>query len=183
MKGNTDWSRVESTAGGSSLAPGCYVCKIVDVTEGDPARSGAESLEIVYDIAEGPEAGHYSDEWGKNNAWAHTDRWYYGTEATNGMFRGRLDSLEKSNPSFKVAEFNNDETKLKGLLFGAGIQKRYYTHNGEDKEALEVVRIWDADYVRDGKAKLPEPRDDRKKQEAPAQPVASASAYDGNLPF
>lgn len=181
MQGNQNWTLIEPSAAGSKLEPGCYVCKIVDVKEGEQARSGAYCLEVVYDIAEGPEAGHYSDEWGKNNAWAHTDRWYYGTENTNGMFRGRLDCLEKSNPSFKVSEFDNDESKLKGLLFGAGIQKRLYTNDGEDKEALEMARIWDVDYVRSGKAKLPEPRDQREKQESTLAAVPADNYAD--VPF
>lgn len=162
MQGNQDWTLVEPNTGGSKLEPGCYICRILDVREGKQASSGAYCLEIIYDIAEGTEAGHYSDEWGRNNAWAHTDRWYYGTDKTNGSFRGRLDALEKSNPSFSVESFGNDENKLKGLLIGMGIQKRFYTaDDGSDKEALEVARVWDTDYVRNGKAKLPDPRDDR----------------------
>lgn len=183
MQGNTEWNLIEPTTGGDKLEPGCYVCKILDVQEGKQASSGAYCLEIIYDIAEGPEKDHFSDDWGRNNAWAHSDRWYYGTEATNGMFRGRLDCIEKSNPSFKVSEFNNDETKLKGMLFGAGIQKRFYTNaSGEDKESLEVVRIWDADFVRSGKAKLPEPRDDRQGGAAPTDTSKPVDAY-ADVPF
>ena len=60
------WNLIEESTGGSKLPVGGYVIKILDV-EDVPSR---EYLRITYDIAEGEHAGHYSDSFGKQNAWS-----------------------------------------------------------------------------------------------------------------
>lgn len=189
MKGHWDWTEIDSANEG--LPAGAYVVKIVAVNDGKQTQTGAETLEVVYDIAEGEHAGHYSDEWGKNNTWSHTDRRYYGTAKTNGMFKGWLEVLQSSNPMFSADTFGNTNSELVGLIYGIGLQKRLYTNDkGEDKEALEVVRTWPVQKVRAGECELPEPRDMRKDKSgisylAPNSPVIDTSGeiYDDQIPF
>lgn len=178
MKGNWNWTEVEESS--NRLEPGFYVLEIKEANDGRTTSTGAETLELVYDIAEGANKGHYSDEWGRNNSWAHTDRRYYGTDKTNGMFKSFLNVLESSNPSFTVAGFGNDNGKLVGLKYGVAMQKRFYTNNdGEDKEALEIVRTYPVAKVMEGGLTLPEPRDDRE-----GKPKAEdAPTLYGDVPF
>ena len=180
-----NWTLIEESAGGSKLPVGGYVIKITDV-EDVPSR---EYLRITYDIAEGEYAGHYSDAFGKQNAWAHQFVRSY-KDTAEGMFKAFLNRLEESNKvsrGFTVAGWSerSDERDLVGLTLGAVIQKRLYTNDkGEDKEALEVAGVYAAQDIRNGDFKIPEPRDVR--EQVTAKPKAQAvapSAYDEDIPF
>ena len=95
---------------------------------------------MVYDIAEGEYEGFYSDEFGRNNEWAHRFVRSY-KESARGMFKAFLMRLEESNPGFTVAGWQEDcdERRLVGLEVGILLQTELYTNNrGEDKERLTV---------------------------------------------
>ena len=173
-----NWTLIEESAGGSKLPVGGYVIKILDV-EDVPSR---EYLRITYDIAEGEHAGHYSDAFGRQNAWSHQFVRSY-KDSAEGMFKAFLNRLEESNKASKGFTVERD---FVGLTLGAVIQKRLYTNDkGEDKEALEVARVYAAQDIRNGDFEVPEPRDVR--EQVPAKPKAQAQAiasvYDEDIPF
>lgn len=180
------WNLIEESTGGAKLPVGGYVIKILDV-EDVPSR---EYLRITYDIAEGEHAGHYSDAFGKQNAWSHQFVRSY-KDSAEGMFKAFLNRLEESNKmskGFTVEKWSerSDERDFIGLTLGAVIQKRLYTNdNGEDKEALEVARVYAAQDIRNGDFEVPEPRDVREQVAANPKPQAQASAsiYDESIPF
>lgn len=188
-----DWESVAESAPFEKLPAGGYVCRIVDV-EDVPQK---EYLNVVYDIAEGPHAGFYSDAFGRENPWAH--RFVRSYKATaRGMFKSFLCRLEESNPGFTVGAWQRecDERRLKGLLVGLVLQYEDYTNGrGEDKERLEAADVVSVRAVRAGDFTVPPRKDARTAVpgdggslpwEAPA-PAASApeweptplSAYDG----
>lgn len=184
-----EWTAIpESDKAGFRLEPGGYVVRIEEARD-VPEK---ELVEVVYDVAEGPCAGFYGDEWGRANQWAHTHK---ATYKAKGMFKHLLATLERSNAGFSVAQWQQscDERQLRGLVFGALIQTRYYTSptTGEDKDALEIAQVVDADVVRRGEYELPAPRDQRKKANpappsaygVPAQAAPATPAYDEYLPF
>ncbi len=181
-----NWTLIEESTGGAKLPVGGYVIKITGV-EDVPSR---EYLRLTYDIAEGEHAGHYSDSFGKQNAWSHQFVRSY-KDAAEGMFKAFLNRLEESNKvshGFTVAKWTerSDERDFVGLELGVVIQKRLYTNDkGEDKEALEVAAVYAAQDIRNGDYTIPEPRDLREtvdeKPKAQAQPAASA--YDEDVPF
>lgn len=170
----------DETAGdGGALEPGGYVVRIDDVLDVPQSRY----LSLTWDVAEGPEAGHYADDWGRSHPWAHTQRAYY-TDRARGIFQRLLSCLQKSNPGrFDVAAWQDagsDESALVGLVVGALVQKRYYTNGaGEDREALEIARWMPAADIRGGNFKLPLPRDQR----TPQYGRTSFKADDVDLPF
>lgn len=154
----TNWVEVDEN-GFEKLPAGAYVARIVDV-EDVPER---EYLNVVYDIAEGPHKGHYSDDWGQRNPWAHRFVRSY-KEAAQGMFRAFLSRLEESNAGFDVARWQErcDEREFVGLYLGIVLQTEQYTSNkGEDRERLDVVGVYSVRDIRNGDYKMPAPKDNR----------------------
>lgn len=155
------------------------MARIVRV-EDVPAK---EYMWVVYDIAEGEHAGHYSDAFGAANEWAHRFSRSY-KQTAEGMFKAFLKRLEESNPGrFDIAKWQEtcNEHALVGLEVGIVLQTEMYTNNkGEDKERLDVVGIYASQDIRGGNYRMPEPKDRRK--EVPAAATADSAYYDP-IPF
>ena len=179
-----NWTLIEESAGGSKLPVGGYVIRILDV-EDVPSR---EYLRITYDIAEGEHAGHYSDAFGKQNAWSHQFVRSY-KDTAEGMFKAFLKRLEESNVGFNIEAWQArgcNEREFVGLEVGIVLQTEQYTNNkGEDKERLEMVGVYASQDIRNGDFEVPEPRDVREQVAAKPKPQAQASAsvYDADIPF
>ena len=155
-----NWESVEESTPFEKPPVGGYVVRITDVED----VSSREYLNVVYDIAEGPYSGFYSDDFGKNNPWAHRFVRSY-KETAKGMFKAFLKRLEESNPRFDVARWQSrcDERELVGLELGIVLQYEDYTNDkGEDKERLQVVGVYASQDIRNGDYKLPERKDSRK---------------------
>ena len=174
-----NWEAVEESSAGDRLPAGGYVVRIAAV-ENVPSK---EYLWIVYDIAEGEHAGHYSDDYGKRNAWAHRFSRSY-KQTAEGMFKAFLMRLQESNPGrFDVKSWQAacDEQAFVGLELGIVLQTEKYTNNkGEDKERLDVVGVYASQDIRGGNYRMPEPKDSRKSVDAPAPFDAG---YDAPIPF
>lgn len=175
-----NWEIIEESGnGGAKLPAGGYVARIVDVED----VSDREYLWIVYDIAEGEHSGHYSDDFGKNNAWAHRFSRSY-KQTAQGMFKAFLKRLEESNVGFSIEAWQArgcNEREFVGLEVGIVLQTEQYTNNkGEDKERLEMVGVCASQDIRNGDFKLPEPKDNRLKGQYEG---ASAGSYSDDLPF
>ena len=174
-----NWTLIEESAGGSKLPVGGYVIRILDV-EDVPSR---EYLRITYDIAEGEHAGHYSDAFGKQNAWSHQFVRSY-KDTAEGMFKAFLKRLEESNVGFNIEAWQArgcNEREFVGLEVGIVLQTEQYTNNkGEDKERLEMVGVYASQDIRNGDFKLPEPKDNRLKDQYEGAPAVS---YGDDLPF
>jgi len=169
-----NWEIIEESTPGEKLPAGGYVATIVNV-EDVPSK---EYLWIVYDIKEGEHAGHYSDDFGKNNAWAHRFTRSY-KDSAEGMFKAFVNRVEESNRGFKWD--GRDERQFVGKELGVVLQKRMYTNEkGDDKEALEVRSVYASQDIRNGDFKVPDPRDVREKLTV-AESGASTSYED--VPF
>ena len=182
-----NWDVIEeSVPGGAPLAPGGYVVRIVNVKDNYNASDESKCyLNIVYDIAEGDEAGRFSDDWGKSHPFAHQfTRWYEGR--SEGEFRFFLNCLEFSNKGkFSVAEWNKtcDEKQLIGLELGIVLQKEFKTNTkGVDTDYLEVRGVYASQDIRSGDFKVPDPVDKRKKIGGSQDDTVPVDAYD-DVPF
>lgn len=183
MKGlGLDYQRAEAptTTDFVRLPAGGYVCRIISATDHNEEKP---YLEIVYDIAEGEYAGYYSDDWAKDNPWAHSTRWYYTTKAL-GMFKGNLKAVDESNgTTFEtMAQTGIDERKLAGCLVGMIIgEEEYESNRGEVRTRLRVRGIRPVQTIRDGKFKQPE----LKRLETEYTPPEIPKTPDGedDLPF
>lgn len=154
-----EYRQAEASTGGGDfqrLPAGGYVCRILKVKDhGDEQKP---YLHFVYDIAEGDYAGYYSDDWGKENEWAHDMRQYY-TPAAFGIFKGFLKSVDISNNTHfeDEAATGIDENRLIGKFIGLIIgEEEYESNQGEVKTKLRVRGVRPIQTIRDGKFKVPE---------------------------
>lgn len=169
-----NWVEVEESTPFEKLPAGGYVVRILDVED----VASREYLNIVYDIAEGPHAGFFSDDFSRANPWKHRFVRSY-KQTARGMFKAFLARLEETNPQFSVARWQvrGDEREFIGLLVGIVVQYEDYTNeNGDDKERLNMVGVCNADDIRAGKYTLPERKDSR-------ETVTSAAGVYDDLPF
>lgn len=179
MKPIPNFDNITPTADRERLAPGGYVLKITDV-EDFPNK---EYLRIIYDIAEGPEAGRYADEWGTEHPYAHAYlRSYKAEEWIVRRFKAFINAVEASNEGFKWAW---NESKLEGLIFGAVLAlEEYENDRGEVKTRLYIPAVMSAERIRTGDYTVPDikklPRDTMK----PAGDVAFGDPItDEQIPF
>lgn len=177
-----EYRQVEASGGGGDfqrLPAGGYVCKITKVE--DHGNEEKPYLRVVYDIFEGDYARFYSDDWGKENEWAHDMRQYY-TPAAFGIFKGFLKAVDISNgTAFEAAaETGLDERKMVGLLIGLIIgEEEYEANDGSIKTRLRVRGARPIQNIREGKFKQPE-----LKTLPDEEPIPLAPALDeGDLPF
>lgn len=184
MKPIANWNEIPAEAEGmrSKLQPGGYVVKITGVTN----DAKKEYLKIVYDIAEGPEAGRYSDDWGQNpeHDYAHSFFRSYKEKAL-GMFKGFIQTVEASNPGYT---WDWHEDRLAGKLIGIvlGLEE-YMSNRGEIATRLTVRSVVPVDRIRAGEYNVPDIKKYKPREEA-AAPVAPISSPDGfvedpDIPF
>lgn len=152
-----EYTKAEASGGDFERLPaGGYICRIIKAE--DHGSEQRPYLRILYDIAEGPYAGFYSDDWGKANEWAHDSRHYYTTAAL-GMFKGFLKAVDESNgTNFEpAAEMGFDERKLAGCLVGYIIgEEEYEGNDGTVKTRLKVRSSKPVQAIREGRFKQPE---------------------------
>jgi hypothetical protein len=153
MKPIANWNNIAPEVEGmrSKLQPGGYVIKITGVIN----DAKKEYLKIVYDIAEGPEAGRYSDDWGQNpdHDYAHSFFRSYKEKAL-GMFKGFLKTVEDSNPGYT---WDWHEDKLAGKVVGVVLaNEEYMSNRGEIAVRLAVRSVTTADKIRAGEFTVPD---------------------------
>ena len=170
--------RVTNQGGGEFHHPaGGFVLKITDAT--DYENDGY--MDIGYEIAEGEYAGRYE--------YSNGFRRYYKSNFDGATaFDKFMTSLEDSNPGFDMMTWQTtwNPDALVGLVVGAVFQERMYTSNsGEDRKMPRLYYCCNAQSIRDGNYRVPEPKDDRVKvDDAPAADIYTdnGGAY-GDFPF
>jgi len=178
-----NWNSITASSDGGfeALPAGPYVAKIVEVVDNEPR----EYVEVVFDIAEGPKAGYYSDDWGKAHPYSHHFFMSYKDTAL-GMLKGRLEAIQKSNPGFDpFAAWDAGRLDIfKGRLVGVNLQEEEYEkRDGGVGTRLNVCQVVDAQMVRDGKVKA---REKKKLDGSPTtqqRGYASSNADGIDIPF
>jgi hypothetical protein len=176
-----NWTSVQASQnGGKKLPAGGYVLIITNVKDVEDK----EYLEVEWDINEGEYKGHFSDEWGRTNTFAHSFKVSYKDSAA-GLFKQFLSCLEKSNPSFNIEQWQAQSNPLAfvGKIIGASWGTEKYTNqNGEDRERMTFPLYWSADDIRTGNFEVPKDKDNRKHTSTPA-PAPAVTEYDEDIPF
>lgn len=167
-----EWNDVTSTSDGgfSQLPAGPYVARIVEMVDNDQRQY----VEVIFDIAEGEHAGYYSDSWGKEHPYAHHFFLSYKDTAL-GMLKGRLESIQASNPGFDpFAAWDAERLELfAGRLVGVNIQEEEYERkDGSVGTRLSVCQVVPAQDVRDGKVKA------RPRKELAIRPAGAGGGSD-----
>ena len=194
-----DFASVEASDGDFSPVPeGAYVCVVTGAAD-HPDR---EYFELVFDVAEGPYKGAYSDEWGKGHPFAHRVVMSY-KDAAQGILKGRLKAISGSNPGFDAEKAYSAACSnpamlgmFVGKLFGLSMLWEYWSERGGVAEPLDNprpdwvhARMCTADEARSGEARPPRRRErnappaqpaEQARQEAPAQAL---DVYEDEIPF
>lgn len=165
------------------LPAGPYVAVLTQLTDNE----AKEYVEVVFDIAEGPHTGYYSDDWGKSHPYAHHFFMSYKDSAL-GMLKGRLDAITASNPGFAAdAAWNAGRLDMfVNRLVGINLQEEEYERSdGDTGTRLNVCQVMDAAKVREGKVKVRAKKTIGGGRKGGGQTVtaAPAQAYDGPVPF
>lgn len=160
------------------LPAGGYVIKITGVQDADDKQY----LRIVYDIAEGPEAGRYKNEDAEHN-YRHSFVRSYKEKAL-GMFKAFIKAVDAANETdfdsriekgFPELELVG---KLLGVLFG---YEEYNANDGTVKERLYLARFLTLEQVRSGDYKVPDLK--KLKADKNAIPEGFTALSESDLPF
>ena len=172
----------EATGTFERIPAGGYVVKITEVKD----ETARDYLRVVYDIAEGPQKGFYSDDWGKEHPFAHNFILSY-KETALGMFKGRLKAIDESNGTdfVKEAVTGLKEQQLVGKLVGVVIgYEEYETDRGEVRERSYVKEVRSVEKIRTGDFKVPELKKLGEKTAKSEDPAAGFTPFnDAELPF
>ena len=149
---NVNWADVEENQEYKRLAPGGYVCGIVNVEDVEEN----EYLKVSYDVVVGDFKGYFKQLHEAKQFWGGTFIKSY-KETALSFFKGFLTAIEKSNPNFTVNQFNNDLTKLKGKYIGLVLgEEEYVSKENELKTRLYVAQVHSVDKIKTNDFKVPE---------------------------
>ncbi len=176
---STNWTEVKASSTSSMLPAGGYVAKITAVEDVE----SKEYLRFTYDIAEGEHKGFFETD---DRVYVHQFVRSY-KEKASGFMKKFLECIEGSNDDFTLEGWDSEPNDLVGKLIGIIVQREDYTNNdGEDRARMNVEEFAKADDIRNGRYKLPEPKDNRVNSgDKPAEPTIEPgqSIYDADLPF
>lgn len=178
MRPIKDFDKVQ--ASGKRLAPGGYVLKITGVTD----VADKEYLEMVFDIAEGPEAGYFKNETPEND-YKHSIRVSYKPTA-QGLFKRFTLIIDNANGTNITDQIKKGfpEQQLVGKIVGAVLYyEEYETNRGEVKEKLsKLCEFYEPDRIRKSAFNVVETK--KLKEDSNKSPVPGFTPYnDDDLPF
>jgi hypothetical protein len=164
-----------------TLDPGGKILKIRQGVIGT-STTGKEMLNLLFDIAEGEEAGYYQRQFDGAKKSDAEPKWKgVFRQLTEGkslpFFKGVITAIEQSNPGYK---WNWDEKSLAGKLFGGVFgQEEYLASDGKVKTSTKCMFIRSIDKIRAGIEAPPI----KKLTNVPATNSSVSNADDGDLPF
>lgn len=182
MKPVKGYNAAQASGEFERLPAGGYIIKITGVRDDDQKQY----LRVIYDIAEGPEAGRYAKET-SDTEYRHSFIRSYKENAL-GMFKAFIQAVDETNGT-KFGEqiekgWNEQQLvgKLLGVVFG---YEEYEANDGNIKERLYLKSCMSADRIRKGDYKVPQlKRLDGSKRPAPSGPVPGFTPLnDADVPF
>lgn len=153
MKPIKGYKDVQASGDFERLPAGGYIIKITAVQD-EPSK---EYLRIIYDIAEGPEAGRYKNE-APENDYRHAFVRSYKEKAL-GMFKAFTLAVDASNGSkiTEQVEKGLQEQQLVGKALGVVFgYEEYNANDGNVKERLRLAAVTTPEKIRAGEYKVPE---------------------------
>ena len=165
------------------LPAGGYIIKITGVKDEDAPDK--QYLKIIYDIAEGPEAGRYKNEEPKNDFRHSFIRSY--KESALGMLKTFINAVDETNGTKlgDTIEKGFDEQALVGKRLGAVFgYEEYEANDCNIKERLYLKSCTTAEKIIAGDYKVPELKKLKaEKRSAGAIPEGFTPLGDADLPF
>ena len=155
MKKPANWDSIQVPSGETykQLPAGGYVCKIISASV-DKTMSGAERLNIKFDISEGEYKNFFGEQFDKrcetnpNAPWNGTYRQITEGEKSEKFFKGMITAIENSNHGYK---WDFDESSLKNKFFGGVFGFEEWMNNqGKVMKSIKCRFIRSVDEVRKG---------------------------------
>lgn len=148
---NINWNEVEEATEYEKVTPGVYSCIITAATD----NVVGEYFKVEYDIADGKFHGYYRDLYKSKGFWGGSFIKSYKQKA-RPFFKGMLTALEMSNTGFKVATYDNDPAKLRGLRLGLVLaEEEYKSKDGDIKKRLYVHQIRSIKAIKEEQIDIP----------------------------
>jgi len=185
-------AKAQRRAGREILPAGGYVAKILDAQV--QTYDFGDMLVLSFDIAEGPFAGFFKQDYAGNpnedKKWRGTVRLSIpkddGTERdawSKNSFNGFIYSIEDSNPGYT---WDWNEAMLKGKMIGVLFRNKEWEFRGDRGWTTECCSVDAVSAIREGKFK--QPKDKPLKNSAAAAAPAASNGFsdlgdDGDLPF
>lgn len=115
-----DYDQVQKYEGGQSLPAGGYICRIVNVLEGQ-SKAGNEMLTVSLDIAEGEYTNFYQKQFSPGQKWkCNAYILCYGPKGeTNRQFKTFVEEVRESNTGWEPQWNDNFSSHFKNTLVGA----------------------------------------------------------------
>lgn len=144
-----DYENVQANSSYTPLPAGGYVCRIMGVQEA-ATMNGKPSLHVSLDIAEGPEANRFTNEYRadtrQDKKWDCIFRQTITTNdgGTNPFFKGLITAIEESN-GMTVQWTDNQEAfaaQFKGKLVGVIFGREEYEKNNGAKTWKTVAQLF-----------------------------------------
>lgn len=188
MKPTNNWANTAASNGQSErLTAGGHICRIKHA-EAAQSRAGREMLKVYIDIAEGTDKdGFFERKWKMNTAkkWPNDGTIYQLTTDkdgnTNPRFKGLIESVERSNGSWK---WTWDENQLKGKLIGVVFgEEEYQGSDGQIRTAIKPRYTCAAGKAMEQPAPTPHTLAERPEEPAPAAQETFTEVQDDELPF
>lgn len=165
MKKPNNWENTAAYGDFEQLELGGHICRICKVEE-TISKGGRDMASIWLDIAEGDQAGYYTNRW-RNDPGADK-KWpcifyqlQYDEEGnTNRGYKTFIEAVKKSNPDFNESRLWDADgcDYLKGKLVGGVFgREQYLNRDGEPRFAVKCMYFRDVDTIRKG-VKVPEDR-------------------------
>lgn len=179
---NVDFTGVQESkpsSGSFNLEPGGYVMAVTDFS----APMGKTYVQLMLDVAEGPQAGFYK---GAQRPLSLFLNW--GSDRQKSFLLHHLHAFADSNSGFDpVAAFKSDQwQQFVGRSIGCVVRMEMHTYEGKDYENSEVYDTITPEQVRSGDFVVPGPRDRREKAPAtaaPNPPSAPVAATGEKMPW
>lgn len=174
------YNKIQASGEFERLAPGGYVIRITDVQ--DVPESAY--LRITYDIAEGPETGHFKDT-DAEFVFSHQFIRSY-KETALPMLKAFTIAVDESNGTkfTDQVETGFKEQQLIGKILGVVLREEEYENNrGEVKVGLKLQSCMSADRIRKGDFKVPELKRLERKAAQPGIPEGFTPLSDVDVPF
>jgi len=169
-----NWTEVDAAGTSRMLPAGGYVATITGVEDVE----SKEYLRFTYDIAEGEHKGFFETD---DRVYTHQFTRSYKERAA-GFMKRFLECVEASNDGFRLDGWDCDPESLVGLKVGILVQREDYTNSsGEDRARMNVEGFAPIVDIRNGRYKLPEPKDSR--TEKGEEQASSGSEYLADVPF
>lgn len=164
MKAPSGYDTAEAKTGGDFSQPeaGGYIFRILDVEE-TTSKAGNDMIVLNMDIAEGEFKNYYAELHKRLDLKNWPLKYYQLVNEDNAdYYKGMIQSVAKSNPSFRDEAFTGPEHDIgaleKMLVGGVMRMEQYQKKDGTIGDGLKILYLCSVQRIEDGDFQIPKPK-------------------------